>query len=226
MGLSDPEILDRINIEDRSSRLMRIIEPNNIPEKNLNPLIILLDWIVMTSYRPLHKNWKRIREVVNVAVKYGFLKTIVKLDLKSLIAMRPQTQEIEGDHAVRVRKMLEELGPSYVKIGQTLSMRPDLIPKSFVDEFAKLYDSAEPFPFSDVKSTIEGELNRKLTDIFRSIEEKPIAAASMGQVHRAVLKDGTNVAVKVRRPGIDETIRSDIAEVIDRGVFTLVLVDG
>jgi len=124
--------------------------------------------------------------------------------------MRPVEKDIEGDDAVRVRKMMEELGPSYVKIGQTLSMRPDLIPKSFVDEFAKLYDRAEPFDFSDVREILERELGDKIDNIFKSIDPEPIAAASMGQVHKATLKNGIKVAVKVRRPGIEQTIQSDI----------------
>ncbi|UCH87927.1 MAG: AarF/ABC1/UbiB kinase family protein [Thermoplasmata archaeon] len=164
----------------------------------------------MTFMKPLGKNLKRIREIVNIAVKYGFIKTIRKLGLRNMIAMRPVTVEVSGDHAVRVRKMLEELGPSFVKIGQVLSMRPDLIPRSFVDEFSKLYDRADPFDFKEVQRIIEEELGTKMNQVFKSFDPKPIAAGSIGQVHKATLQDGSKVAVKVRRPGIEETIQSDI----------------
>jgi ubiquinone biosynthesis protein len=164
----------------------------------------------MKNVKPLRKNFKRIRQVVNVAIKYGFIKTIQKIGLMNIVSFKPVQKEVSGEHAVRVRKMLEELGPSYVKIGQTLSMRPDLIPKSFVEEFSKLYDRAEPFEFKTVQEIIERELGVKMIKVFKSFERTPIAAASMGQVHKAVLLDGTKVAVKIRRPGIEETIQSDV----------------
>jgi ubiquinone biosynthesis protein len=159
---------------------------------------------------PLIKNLKRVRQIVNISVKYGFIKTIQQIGLRNLVSLKPAKGEVSEDQAVRVRKMLEELGPSYVKIGQVLSMRPDLIPRSFVDEFSKLYDQAEPFDFKGVQEIVERELGEKMNTVFKSFNPKPIAAASIGQVHKAVLLDGTTVAVKVRRPGIEETIKADI----------------
>ncbi len=124
--------------------------------------------------------------------------------------MKPTQFESVGDEPERVRKMLEELGPTYVKIGQVLSMRPDLIPPEYVKELAQLYDEAAPLPFEEIKKRVESELGKNLNEIFKSFVEKPIAAASMGQVHKATLLDGTKVVVKVQRPGIREIIDTDI----------------
>jgi ubiquinone biosynthesis protein len=124
--------------------------------------------------------------------------------------MKPTKFEAEGDEPVRVRKMLEELGPTYVKIGQVLSMRPDLIPPEYVKEFSNLYDKAAPIPFEKIKKRVESELGKPLEEVYKSFTETPIASASMGQVHKAELLDGTKVVVKVQRPGIREIIDTDI----------------
>ncbi len=158
----------------------------------------------------LKRNLSRIRQVINVATKYGFLRIIKKIGLFNLVTMKPTKFEAEGDEPVRVRKMLEELGPTYVKIGQILSMRPDLIPPEYVKEFSQLYDKAAPMPFEKIKKRVETELSKNLEEVFKSFSEKPIASASMGQVHRAELVDGTKVVVKVQRMGIREIIDTDI----------------
>jgi ubiquinone biosynthesis protein len=124
--------------------------------------------------------------------------------------MKPVKFEVEGDEPERVRKMLEELGPTYVKIGQTLSMRPDLIPPEYVKEFSTLYDQASAEPFDVVKKRVESELGKDMNEVFKTFSTEPIAAASMGQVHKAELLDGTKVVVKVQRPGIREKIDTDI----------------
>lgn len=158
----------------------------------------------------LKRNLIRIKQVINAATKHGFLRIIKRIGLLNLVTMKPTKFEAEGDEPVRVRKMLEELGPTYVKIGQTLSMRPDLIPPEYVKEFAQLYDSATPEGFDVVKKRVETELGKPINEIFKSFSEAPIAAASMGQVHKAELLDGTKVVVKVQRPGIREIIDTDI----------------
>jgi ubiquinone biosynthesis protein len=143
-------------------------------------------------------------------VKYGFTKIVKRIGLINLVAMKPVKVQVEGDDPVRVRKMLEELGPTYVKIGQVLSMRPDLLPPEYIKELSNLYDSADPFEFDLVKAQLESELGNKISKIFLSFEETPIAAGSIGQVHRAVLKDGTKVVVKIQRLGIEDTINTDL----------------
>jgi len=158
----------------------------------------------------LKRNLKRIRQIINVAVKHGFFRIIKRIGLMNLVAFKPDKFTSDGDEPERVRKMLEELGPTYVKIGQTLSMRPDLIPAEYVKEFAQLYDQATPEPFDVVKKRVEAELGQELNQVFKKFKEQPIAAASMGQVHEAQLLDGTKVVVKVQRPGIREIIDTDI----------------
>jgi ubiquinone biosynthesis protein len=128
----------------------------------------------------------------------------------NLVTMKPTKFEAKGDEPERIRKMLEELGPTYVKIGQTLSMRPDLIPPEYVKELSQLYDQAAPENFNVIKERVEGELGKKIEEVFKVLKKEPIAAASMGQVHEAQLLDGTKVVVKVQRPGIREIIDTDI----------------
>jgi ubiquinone biosynthesis protein len=110
----------------------------------------------------------------------------------------------------RVRLALEELGPSFVKLGQLMSTRADIFPPGYIEEFKKLQDQVPPAPFSDIKRVVEGELKRPLAGIFYEFNAEPVAAASVGQVHVATLFSGEKVAVKVIRPGIDKKIRDDI----------------
>jgi ubiquinone biosynthesis protein len=180
----------------------------NSSESNLNIFSIRHLGLVMSS--TLKRNLGRIRQVINVASKHGFLRIIKRIGLKNLVTMKPTKFESVGDEPVRVRKMLEELGPTYVKIGQTLSMRPDLIPPEYVKELSQLYDEAAPIPFDEIKKRVESELGKTLDEVFKSFDEKSIASASMGQVHKAELLDGTKVVVKVQRPGIREIIDTDI----------------
>jgi len=112
--------------------------------------------------------------------------------------------------AERLRMAFEELGPTFVKMGQLLSTRPDLIPRAYIVEFRKLQDHVTGISFSQVKEVIESELGGTIEDTFSSFEEEALAAASIAQVHRCVLKDGQQAVVKVQRPGIEETIRLDL----------------
>lgn len=111
---------------------------------------------------------------------------------------------------VRFRRAFERLGPAFIKLGQILSLRPDIIPQRYADEFAKLQDAVGPLMPGVAEMIVEAELGRPIENVFRSFEERPIAAASLAQVHRAVLKDGKRVAVKVRRPAVEETVATDI----------------
>ena len=105
---------------------------------------------------------------------------------------------------------MERLGPTFAKIGQLLSVRSDLIPPSFAEELAKLQDEMAPFPFDQAKAEIESQFGEPLDRLFAEFDETPAAAASIGQVHMAVLLDGTPVAVKIQRPGVHETIEADL----------------
>jgi ubiquinone biosynthesis protein len=110
---------------------------------------------------------------------------------------------------------LEALGPTFVKLGQVLSSRPDLLPACNLEALARLQDNVEPFSFAEAKATIEAELGVRLSKAFSAFDETPIAAASLGQVHRAALRDGTQVAVKVQRPGVAEQVAADL-EALDQ----------
>jgi ubiquinone biosynthesis protein len=111
---------------------------------------------------------------------------------------------------VIVRETIEKLGPTFIKFGQFLSIRPDLVPPEFCDEFRKLQDQAPPFPFEFAKVEIERELGQSFGKLFSEFDEAPVAAASVSQVHRARLKTGEEVAVKVQRPGVREEMETDI----------------
>lgn len=111
---------------------------------------------------------------------------------------------------VRVRRALEELGPSFIKLGQLLSTRGDVLPPEYIEEFSKLQDQVPPVPFSQIQPVIEGDLRQSLADIFERIEPDALAAASVAQVHTARLKNGEKVAVKVIRPGIEKRIQKDL----------------
>ena len=112
--------------------------------------------------------------------------------------------------AVRLREALETLGPIFVKFGQVLSTRRDLLPLDIADELAKLQDQVPPFSFDLAVAGIESSLGRPVEELFEKLEPQPIASASVAQVHLAVLKDGTEVAVKVLRPGVEQAIAKDV----------------
>jgi ubiquinone biosynthesis protein len=124
---------------------------------------------------------------------------------------------------------IEELGPTYVKLGQVLSTRPDLIPIEFTKELSRLQDKVPPFPFEAVKTTIEEEFGKPLEDLFTFIDKTPFASASIGQVHRAQLEDDEMVAVKVQRPGIKKNIEIDLeimlhmATLVERNIKEMAL---
>ena len=120
-----------------------------------------------------------------------------------------------------IRMAFEDLGPTFIKFGQILSTRADLLPPEYQAELAKLQDSAPPVPIAEVRAAIEGELGRPLEALFASFAETPLAAGSIGQAHLATLDDGTEVVVKVRRPGIVERVEEDLAILVEiAGVAT------
>ncbi|MBW2207818.1 MAG: AarF/ABC1/UbiB kinase family protein, partial [Deltaproteobacteria bacterium] len=169
--------------------------------------------VIGRTYRHLN----RYRHILTVLFKYGFgdlvdvLKIEQYLEIGLQMISRKRREQVEKlTREERVRMALEELGPTFIKLGQVLSTRPDLIPGEFIEELSKLQDHVPPFGYDEVRQIVEGELKGTLEDIFESFEETPLAAASIGQVHRARLKDGEVVAVKVQRPGIRKTIEVDL----------------
>jgi ubiquinone biosynthesis protein len=164
-----------------------------------------------------YRNLNRYRQILGVFIKYGFgdlvdtLKIDEYIEIGLSMIQRHRRAPVErSSRAERIRMALEELGPTYIKLGQILSTRPDLVQIDLVRELAKLQDEVPPFSFDQVRKIIEQELKSPLQEVFSSLESKPLASASIGQVHRAVLLDGEVVAVKVQRPGIRKVIEVDL----------------
>jgi len=119
--------------------------------------------------------------------------------------------ELRRQEGALLREKLIKLGPTFIKTGQSLATRADLLPVEYIQELAKLQDEVPPFPTEQARAIIESELSAQIEDIFEDFEDEPIAAASLGQVHRARLRTGQVVAIKVQRPGIQDHIEFDIA---------------
>jgi ubiquinone biosynthesis protein len=164
------------------------------------------------------RNLQRLGEIARVLVKHGFGDVVQRLELPNhLSGLRVFfTRTSDSDShpytpiATRLRYVCEELGPTFIKLSQLIATRPDVFPTSIVEEFRKLQDSAPPFPFSEVISRIEEELGSSPSNFFSSIEEEPIGAASIAQVHRATLLDGTKVVIKVQRPNLERITETDL----------------
>ena len=158
---------------------------------------------------------RRFGTIVRVLVKHGFIDLLDRIFSRSatydpLITGDPLAGKSIYPSSRRVRKVLEELGPSFIKLGQLMSTRADLFPPEYIDEFKKLQDRVPPVSFEQIRTVAEKELKSSLDDVFVSFETESLAAASVAQVHMARLKSGESVAVKVVRPGIDKKIREDI----------------
>ena len=166
------------------------------------------------------KNAGRVREIVSVFMRHGFAGLMTRMRMQRFMVKGKGASSTILPIEVRLRNCFEELGPTFVKLGQLLAGRPDIIPENFINEFEKLQDKVSPVSFSEIRTVIEEELKESLEKTFRDFEEVPIAAASIAQVHGAILKTGERVAVKVRRPGIEKTIQNDIS--ILRGLALLI----
>jgi len=179
----------------------RVDEPFN----KLYKLIVLFFYLMFNIPRRF-AGIKRFEQVLSVLAKHelGFFLERAGLKKKTFFAKKKTARPVE------LRMMFEELGASFVKLGQLLSLRPDLIPKEYCDELAKLQDDCEPIPYNEVEHVIKSELKMPINKLFKSFEKKPIASASIGQVHVASLKNGKKVAVKVMRPGITALMETDL----------------
>ncbi|MEM9019995.1 MAG: AarF/UbiB family protein [Planctomycetota bacterium] len=164
------------------------------------------------------RNTKRLATVITVLARHGFSEVVDQIGVLPLIDKGLELIGRGGgeEHKrlpqeVRLRKVLEELGPTYIKFGQILATRPDLIPPELASEFAKLQSDAPKVPFEDIDKRLVDEFGRdKLDELFESIDPEPLAAASMAQTHKARLKGGRQVVLKILRPGIHDTVEADM----------------
>ncbi|MCA9535061.1 MAG: hypothetical protein KC593_15320 [Myxococcales bacterium] len=159
------------------------------------------------------RDLERLRQIVSVLARHGFGEVVQRTGLGSLL---PGTAKHGGDPTKvgeRVRLVLQDLGPSFIKLGQIVSTRPDLIPEDVIFELKKLQDNVPPAPFEDIRAEIEAELGRELCEVYASFSETPLATASIGQVHRATLASDAGpleVVVKVQRKGCKDIIERDV----------------
>ncbi len=164
------------------------------------------------------RNVKRLRQILHIFAKYGFGYIVDRLNIdKNLvgrkiikIASAKKLDIFDIPVSVRIRKMMEELGPTFIKLGQVLSTRPDLVPLGFCQELEKLQDEVPAFAYEKAKEQIENELKEPIDKLFSSFSVDSFAAASLSQVHLAESKSGEKFVVKVQRPGIEKTIRADL----------------
>ena len=165
-------------------------------------------------FDPKKPDFRRLEEIIAILAKYEFIDIIKHTRLKNLFGRvfhsKNLIKELGASAPERILLVFEELGTTFIKFGQILSTRPDIVGEDIANELAKLQDHVPPVPFESIKRVIEDELNSPLYAIFLEFNEDPIATASIAQVHQAKLKDGTVVAVKVQRPDIIEQIRKDI----------------
>jgi ubiquinone biosynthesis protein len=168
--------------------------------------------------QPATRNLGRLSEIAQVMVRHGFGYFLEAHKLTDLLPGRSAEARLaEADTSVgsargqHLRELLDELGPTFVKFGQLLSTRPDVVPPDIIAELRGLQDAVRPFPFEQAERVIEEDLGNTLERLFLEFERQPVAAASIGQVHRAVLPNGHRVAVKVQRPGAPRQIEADLA---------------
>lgn len=164
-----------------------------------------------------YRHLNRYNRILRVLFKYGFEDLIEMLHIDQylesglqMINRKPREQLEKLSRPERLRMAFEELGPTFIKLGQLLSTRPDFIPPDYLYELAKLQDDVPPFSFPEVEEIFLAETGQKPSELFYRIDEHPVAAASIGQVHRATLKDGQDVVVKVQRPDIEQVIEVDL----------------
>lgn len=174
----------------------------------------------MSSLFPLRRRLAeiaRVRRVIEVLVRNGLSFLVEQLALDRFLPRFWRRRAVRADEAAnrrtvpeRLRCTLEELGATYIKLGQLLSGRADLLPHAYIKELSKLLDAAPPVPVAEIRALFEEELGASVEEILATFDDTPIASASIGQVHRATLPDGQAVVVKVQRPGIEEIVKADL----------------
>lgn len=166
----------------------------------------------------------RYRDIAVALIRHGFGIVVEEIGFSQFLSL-PQRLFFDAKEkdakttGERIRLVLQELGPTFVKLGQIASTRPDLLPEEIIRELEKLQDQVPPFSFEEVRSIVQQELGGELDQIFRYFEDVPLAAASIGQVHRAILHSGEKVAIKIQRPNIANVIETDLEILQDLAVL-------
>ncbi len=168
------------------------------------------------SIKPQHL--KRYKDILRLLYKYGRSDLRTEIEKEELLAGSELSERGECQ-ARELADELERMGPTYVKLGQLLSSRADLFPEAFLQALTRLQDDVKPFAYADVEAIIERELNVRISKAFSSVEMQPLAAASLGQVHRAALRDGRQVVLKVQRPDIQEQVVLDFEAITELAQF-------
>ena len=170
-----------------------------------------------TTFHRSARTTGRIQEIVRVMVKYGLSEWVrmLRLDkavpgIRSLLVRRGPKPPKGASRWEIIRMAMEELGPTFIKLGQLLSNRTDVLPNELIRELSRLQDEVQPIPPKLITIALREELGRPANEVFRSFEETPTASASIAQVHRAELTTGEDVAVKIQRPGIETMIETDL----------------
>lgn len=170
----------------------------------------------MLNVHQAYRNFERYRQILSVLLSYGFDNIVNLLHLDSRLThiipvKRTKIEKVQKlNRAQRLRNAIEELGPTFIKLAQILSSRPDLIPLDFVEEFTKLQDAVSPLPFEEIEVVLREELGDHWEERFATIEREPLASASIAQVYKAELHSGEPVVIKIQRPGIDRKIHADL----------------
>lgn len=157
-------------------------------------------------------DWTRMREILTILAKHGLGEFLVriKLPIRRYKHTDPSAQQGYLSTPRRVHLAFEELGPTFIKLGQILATRTDVFGEEWTEEFAQLQNNTHPLPITEIKNIIQAQLNQPLESIFSHIVAQPIGSASIAQVHRATLSSGEQVAIKVKRPGIESTVAADL----------------
>lgn len=162
--------------------------------------------------REAFKDLNRIRQISLIAGRYGFADLLERVGLAKSTEVKDVHEAARtATVARRFRLMLAELGPTFVKLGQVLSTRADLLPAEFIDELSELQDQVTPVPFEQVRAQVRAAFGQEIESLFQHFTAEPLAAASMAQAHQATLKSGEAVIVKVQRPGIADQLRADLS---------------
>jgi ubiquinone biosynthesis protein len=184
----------------------------------------------LTKIGKRYRNINRYRQIISVLIKYGFVDLIHRskiskyIDYGKKIANKDIITENESTTEERIRKIFEELGTTFIKFGQILSTRPDIFPVDLITELKKLQDDTPSFSAEEVYAVIESEMSQTAAELYAEFDPVPMASASIAQVHRAKLADGTAVVVKVQKPGIKKLVEADLeimhhlASLIERNI--------